>query len=192
MKYKRINNAVSIVHNLMKEHLKSGDVVLDGTMGNGKDTLLMAELVGPSGKVYGFDIQDIAIENTKDLLKELDYNNTILIKESHEFIDRYIDEALDFIVYNLGYLPGGDKNIKTQVSTTISSIKKALRMLKPNGILCIVSYIGHDGGMEENIAISELLSELDQKTFNVLKFRFINQKNNPPILYAVEKSRNRI
>ncbi|MGN9164119.1 class I SAM-dependent methyltransferase [Tissierellaceae bacterium HCP3S3_D8] len=192
MKYKKINNAVSIVHNLMKEHLKSGDVVLDCTMGNGKDTLLMAELVGPLGKVYGFDIQDIAIENTKDLLKELDYNNTILIKESHEFIDRYIDEALDFIVYNLGYLPGGDKNIKTKVSTTISSIKKALKMLKPNGILCIVSYIGHDGGMEENIGISELLSELDQKTFNVLKFRFINQKNNPPILYVVEKSRNRI
>ena len=149
----------------------------------------MAKLVGTTGKVYGFDIQKIAIEKTKELLNENNFaENVVLINDSHEKVDKYILEALDAAIYNLGYLPKGDKSITTKAKSTVISILKTLELLKSNGILIIVSYIGHPGGMDEKNALEGILKDLDQKKFNVLKNEFINQKNSPPLLYIIEKA----
>lgn len=189
MNYKRINNTITITKEYITSYIKEGQYVLDATVGNGHDTLLMAKNVGESGRVYGFDIQRVAIENTKELLKKNNfYSRIFLIEDSHENINKYIDKKLDFIIYNLGYLPSGDKTIITKASSTVKSIELALNLLNHNGLLLINSYIGHSGGREENTAIESLLKNLEQKEFNVLKHKFINQRNNPPILYIVEKS----
>lgn len=189
MRYKLINNTVSITKEFIKNYIKDGQVVLDATVGNGNDTVLMAERVGASGRIYGFDIQQIAIDNTMKILKENKLEDRVtLIKDSHEDLDKYITDPLDFIIYNLGYLPNGDKNIITQTESTRKSIISSLKLLNKNGLLLINSYIGHDGGKEENLAIENMLKELDQKKYNVLKHSFINQKNDPPILYIIEKS----
>ena len=100
-------------------------------------------------------------------------------------------KKIDFIIYNLGYLPKGNKNIKTNKNTTSVSLKKSLDLLNDNGIILITCYIGHEGGIEEKDAVEELLKGLDQKKYNVIKYDFINQKNFPPILYGVEKSKTR-
>ncbi|WP_249323389.1 tRNA (mnm(5)s(2)U34)-methyltransferase [Wansuia hejianensis] len=191
MGYKIINNAISIVRNIVNDYVKPGFIALDCTIGNGNDTLLLRKSVGDSGKVYGFDIQEIAIKNTSKLLykHKLD-NRVILINDSHEHIDKYISEQLDIIIYNLGYLPKGDKSIKTKPKSTLESIYKSLQLLKENGIILITSYIGHEGGLLEKQALENFLLQLDQTRFNVLKHEFINQKNNPPILYIIEKSAN--
>ncbi|QQY80644.1 class I SAM-dependent methyltransferase [Keratinibaculum paraultunense] len=189
MKFKHFINPVETVKKIMYYYVKEGYIALDCTVGNGKDTLRLAKLVGKNGKVYGFDIQGEAINNTKNKLKELGLEqNVILINDGHENINKYIHENLDFIVYNLGYLPGGDKNIKTQPTTTIKSLKKALPLLNNNGLLLITCYVGHDGGKEEQEIVEIFLKSLDQKMYNVLQFKFINQRNNPPILYGVEKT----
>lgn len=189
MKFKYFINPVETVKKIMSYCIEEGHVVLDCTVGNGKDTLNLAKLVGKKGKVYGFDIQEKAINNTKNKLKELGLEqNVVLINDGHENLDKYIHENLNFIVYNLGYLPGGDKNIKTKPLTTIESLKKAVPLLNDNGLLLITCYIGHDGGKEEQEAVEIFLKSLDQKEYNVLQFKFINQRNNPPILYGVEKT----
>lgn len=189
MNYKKIVNTNWIVRDLINRHVKQGNVVLDCTVGNGNDTVILAELVGPEGIVYGFDIQDLAIERTKNNLIEKNLIDRVkLIKDSHKNIDNYIEEKLDFIIYNLGYLPKGNKTIKTKKESTILSIKKALELLNKSGIILITVYLGHEGGIEEKEGIEQLLSSLNQKEFNVLKFDFINQINNPPVLYGVEKS----
>lgn len=193
MNYNKINNVLSISQDLIKRYVKQGDIVLDCTVGNGWDTLLLSQLVGNKGKVYGFDIQQIAITNTKNLLKRKGLENNVkLFLDGHENIDQYIDEKLNLIIYNLGYLPGGNKEIKTIANTTIKSISKSLNLLRQNGILLITVYLGHAGGMEEKESIETLLTKLNQKDFNVLKYEFINQINNPPILYIIEKSNNGI
>lgn len=190
MGYKTFINAIEISKLIMKEYVKPGHIVLDCTVGNGKDTLLLADLVGEEGKVYGFDIQSIAIEITREKLTNSGLvNRTILIKDSHEFIDKYIFRKLDFIIYNLGYLPKGNKEIKTKASSTLNSIKKALPLLNNNGLMLVTCYTGHEGGMEEWEAVKHYLKSLNQKEFSVLEFNFINQKNNPPILYGIEKNR---
>lgn len=190
LKYSKINNVLEIAKDIIKENVNIGDIVLDCTTGNGKDTLLLRRSVGHLGKVYGFDIQEEAIKNTKKLIGELnDVDNVILYNDSHENIDSYIDEELSCIVYNLGYLPGGDKTIKTNAISTIKSIEKSLKLLKSNGILLVIVYPGHPGGKEEKNALEDLFANLDQRYFNVLKYEFINQVNNPPILYFLEKSK---
>lgn len=189
MKFEKIINTISISKEMLKSHISEGDIVLDATVGNGNDTLDLARLVGNNGKVYGFDIQSIAIENTKTLLLENNLlDNVILINDNHKNIGDYIKEPLDLAIYNLGYLPKGDKDIKTDAKNTVMSVCKALSLLKGNGLLIITSYIGHPGGFEEKEALERTLMELDQKRYNVLKNEFINQKNFPPLLYLIEKA----
>jgi len=190
LKYEKITNTLRISKEFMKDFVNDGDIVVDATLGNGKDTLDLCKLVGSSGRVYGFDIQELAIENSKKLLMEHGLlDNAILIHDSHENVDKYIDEAIDFAVYNLGYLPNGDKRIITKASSTVASVAKVLDLLKENGIVMIVSYIGHPGGLEEKEALEKFLSQLDQRKYHVLKSEFINQKNSPPLLYLIEKSK---
>ena len=189
MRFNKVVNTLQIAKDMINEHVKEGDIVLDCTVGNGNDTISLAKLVGQTGKVYGFDIQKKAIDITLEQLTCENINNrVILIEDGHENIDLYIQEKLDFIIYNLGYLPKGDKRIKTNKDTTLISLKKSLNLLNNNGIILITCYIGHDGGLDEKKLVEQLLSNLDQKIYNVIKYEFINQKNFPPILYGVEKS----
>lgn len=172
--------------------VKDGHTVLDCTVGNGNDTLLLAKQVGAEGKVYGFDIQKRALETTLSKLTCENLDDRVqLIQDGHENIDSHITEKLDFIIYNLGYLPKGDKSIKTNKETTLLSLKKSINLLKDNGIIIITCYIGHEGGLEEKNEVENFLTNLDQKEFNIIKYEFINQRNYPPVLYGVEKSKNR-
>lgn len=188
MNYIPEKNALDINKNLIDRLILDGKAVLDATVGNGNDTLLLSNSVGSNGKVYGFDIQKIAIDNTRDLLlREEAAKNVKLINDSHENIDKYIDEKIDLAIYNLGYLPGGDKNIKTNAKSSVNSIEKVLYLLNKKGIVIVTVYTGHPGGIDEKNAIEDFFINLDQRQFNVLKYEFINQKNNPPMVYRIEK-----
>lgn len=182
-----LNNANDFTSMLIKSYVKENHICLDGTVGNGNDTIKILNTLNGTGKIYGFDIQEDAINHTESLIFSRNYKTEVLlIKDSHEYVDRYIKERINFAIYNLGYLPGGDKNIKTDHTSTIISIKKVLDLLAPNGILLITVYLGHPGGMDEYTAIKNYLETLEQKNYNVFKLKFINQKNNPPITFGVE------
>ncbi|SHH50170.1 class I SAM-dependent methyltransferase [Tepidibacter thalassicus] len=173
---------------ILENAIKEGDIVVDATVGNGHDTEYLARKVGEKGKVYGFDIQQIAIDKTKERLQKNGLIKRVsLILDGHENMDKYIREKVSCIFFNLGYLPRGDHKLITKPKTTILAIEKSLKILKPYGIISIALYTGHEGGMEEKNAVEEFLSNLDQNYFNVLKCNFINQKNNPPQLILIEK-----
>lgn len=177
-------------HEIINQALVSGDTVIDATVGNGNDTVVLAKAVGNMGKVYGFDIQEEAIKKTTDklLLTGL-LPQTELILEGHENIEKYVPEDADLgaVVFNLGYLPSGDKSIITQPDTTLKAIQQSLTRLRRGGILSLMIYYGHDGGKEEKAAVDELVVNLNQEEFQVLKYQFVNQRNNPPYLYLIEK-----
>lgn len=188
--YKYLNNVVNIGKEIIRNKVVKGNIVIDGTVGNGNDTILLAELVGKEGKVYGFDIQKEALNITKLKLIEKNLSERVyLINDGHENIDKYITEEVDLVVFNLGYLPGGNHEIVTKEKTTIKALEKSLNLLKENGLLLVTTYLGHDEGKKEDTRIKLFFSSLNQKQFNVLKFEFINQINNPPTLYCVEKNK---
>jgi len=170
-----------LAQNCARENTMLGDSVLDATMGNGNDTLLLAELVGKEGKVYAFDVQEAAVKNTKQLLDNC-LATTELIMDSHDKIDEYIEEELSFAMYNLGYLPGGDKKIVTEKNSSLKSIKKCLGLLKTGGMVTICLYPGHEAGMAEAIAIESYLGETSNKDYFVLKTANINVKGSPYLI----------
>ena len=120
---------------LVLPHIKKGGICADFTMGNGHDTLFLAKSVGEFGTIYSFDIQDQALSNTKKLLEENNINNVTLIKDSHSNLKKYIKTKIDVGMFNLGFLPGGNKNITTNHETTIEAIISAIDILNPNGAI---------------------------------------------------------
>jgi predicted methyltransferase len=190
IKAKYITKVTDINKVILENVLKEGDIVVDATVGNGYDTKYLAEQVGESGFVYGFDIQQVAIYSSTKLLEKNNLlNRTKLILDGHENIDNYIDKEISCVLFNLGYLPRADHSVITKPNTTIQAIEKSLKLLKPHGIISIALYTGHEGGIEEKNLVYEYIMNLDQTYFNVLRCDFMNQKNNPPQLLLIEKKK---
>jgi predicted methyltransferase len=183
-----LKNSLNISHELISKVVKPGDIVIDATMGNGNDTLFLANLVGEEGKVLAFDIQQLALDNTKKRLIEAKVQDRVeLILDGHQNIDKYAPEGIKAVMFNLGYLPKGDHSIGTRAETTIEAIEKCLKLLCKEGIVMIVIYYGGDSGFEEKNAVMEYLKTIDCKKYTVLVHDFINQINCPPIAVCIEK-----
>lgn len=186
MVYKVVIKATKMAQSIVEKVIRENDVVVDATLGNGNDTLFLMELV-PEGRVYSFDIQASAIENYKKAYGER--KNISLIHDGHENINKYVSEKPRVIMFNLGYLPGGDESIITKSETTIEALGKSLQLLIPGGIISIVSYIGHKGGLNEAEEVLKLVKGLNPKEFSVMEARFMNV-NNAPFLLIIEKNDN--
>ncbi|OGO78016.1 MAG: SAM-dependent methyltransferase [Clostridiales bacterium GWB2_37_7] len=183
-----LKNSLHISHELVSKVVQQGDVVIDATMGNGNDTLFLAKLVGDCGKVFAFDVQQLALDNTKKKLIEAEvFDRTELIQDGHQNIDKYIQGGIKAVMFNLGYLPKGDHSIGTRAETTIEAVEKCLELLCKEGIVMIVIYYGGDSGFEEKNAVMEYFKTLDCKKYAVLVHDFVNQVNCPPIAVCIEK-----
>lgn len=191
-----------LIHNtnitkaLLKQKIKNGNVVVDATMGNGNDTLFLCQHVLPEGKVYAFDIQEIAIKKTLQLLKDHQFvpdigSNIHCIKDSHENFKIYISEPVDIFMYNLGYLPGSDHSISTNPETTIKSLKSALSLLKVGGLISIIVYYAHPGGTQEKQALEFFLEILSNQRYKIFQGTMPYNDHCPPIIYIIEKLRQK-
>ena len=185
----KYTNKITEVNKIFLDKIvQKGDVVIDATMGNGYDTIYLGNLVGENGKVYAFDVQEEAIKSTKKKVERDNMTERVeLILDGHQNLDKYVKEEVSCVVFNLGYLPRAKHVVITKPDTTLEAIKKSLKLLKPNGIISIAAYIGHEGGLEEKNYICEYLDNLNQNEFNVLHMQFTNQINNPPQLILIEK-----
>lgn len=186
-----LKTALHFSHQLLSECLSSGDIAVDATMGNGHDTVFLSQLVGDTGHVYSFDIQDMAIQSTQQKVDEQEIKQVTLIKDGHENVLTHLpqDTKIKAAVFNLGYLPNGDKLITTTSPTTIAAISALLSILEPSGRLVLVIYSGHEQGVIEKSDVLEYASKLPQDTYSVLTYQFINQQNNPPSILCIEKKR---
>lgn len=189
-KAKYLTNVTDLHKTLIEDVVNEGDIVIDATMGNGYDTKYLAQKVGENGLVYSFDIQEEAIKSTrKKLEKENLLNRVKLILDGHENIDMYVKDEISCVLFNLGYLPRAKHKVITKPETTVEAIEKSLKILKPNGIVSIAIYTGHEGGMDEFNAVFDYVSNLNQSEFSVLNCNFINQVNHPPRLILIEKKK---
>lgn len=188
----KLDRILPFARKIIELAVTEGDIVVDATIGNGHDTVMLASLVGANGHVYGFDIQEEALTNTAERLSELGIStNVTLFNVSHNKIMTNLPEEtrgkVKAAIFNLGYLPGGDKEIVTKPDSTIDAIDQLLTIMAPEGIIVLVVYHGHDEGAYERDKLLEYVSTIDQKRAHVLTYRFINQVNNPPFIIAIEK-----
>jgi hypothetical protein len=168
-------------------HIKKGGVAVDFTMGNGHDTRFLSEAVGESGRVYAFDIQAQAVENTGRLLRESGCpQNWTLIHDSHANVCSYVNVPVCAGVFNLGWLPGADKSITTRRESTAAAVDGALGLLNHDGILLIAVYPGHEEGRLEGEMLAEKLSKLSRFEMCVSRLQIINSPVSP-YFFAIER-----
>lgn len=184
----KLERVLQYAQTLLRDSISEGDIAVDATAGNGHDTLFLTQLVGDAGFVYAFDVQKQAVDATLHRLLDNGLEHRALVLNTgHENIEKHIIKPVAGAIFNLGYLPGGDHAIVTQSNTTVTAIDSLLKLLKVGGMIVLVVYHGHIGGKEERDEVIRFVSELPQKYVHVLRYEFINQKNDPPFVIALEK-----
>ena len=176
----RVTDLVKIIIDRKKD-IK---VAADMTVGAGNDSLYILENTKVE-RLYGFDIQKEAEEKAKKLIGE--DLRFIFNLASHDQIENYVKENLDLAIYNLGYLPGGNKEITTQYQSTIKSLEKTLSLLNKEGIVILTIYPGHPAGKVESEELEKFLAKIDPKKYAVMKLSYQNRPKNPPYIIVIQK-----
>lgn len=159
---------------------------VDGTAGNGHDTLFLAETAPAGALVLAFDVQAPALAATEARLaaaRERRIREGLpplarcrCLLRGHESLEAALrelppeDAALPLMaaVFNFGWLPGGDKRRVTRAETSLRAVEAALERLAPRGCVCLHCYTGHPGGAAEEAALRERLERLPARRWRVV------------------------
>jgi tRNA1(Val) A37 N6-methylase TrmN6 len=183
---------LKLAHQHIQSTLQTGDVAIDATIGNGHDTLFLAEQVGLTGRVYGFDIQQAAIVATREKLQQSQWRDCVtLIQASHADMAAHIpvnhQGKINACMFNLGYLPKGDKRIITQTHSTLQALTAACALLAPQGMMTILVYAGHVGGDVEAASAAQWAERLDNSQFSMSIFFSLIANPSAPRLLVIQK-----
>lgn len=179
--FKYVSDISDLSHSIIKNNLEKRVVAIDATLGNGYDTDFLYENFE---KVYSFDIQEEACLNYKHKEK----NNVHIVNDSHHKFKEYVlEDKVNCIMYNLGFLPGGNKEITTIAETTMKSIENGLELLDNNGIMTIAVYRGHAEGKNEEHYIMQYVRKLPKNIYGVMLHEYLNRANAAPLLIVIEK-----
>ncbi|MCQ8180021.1 16S rRNA (cytosine(1402)-N(4))-methyltransferase [Methylomonas sp. SURF-1] len=176
----------------VKAHLRQGDIAIDATLGNGYDTLFLAEAVGPTGHVFGFDVQRQALASSyqKLLARDLQRRVTLFLSSHAELLEVLPERVLGkvaAVMFNLGYLPGGDKTLITRTDSTLKALAAACRLLAKSGIITVLAYPGHAGGDDETERLAEWMRRLDPDQFKTELVLSRVDKPGAPRLFILRK-----
>ncbi|GAA5497363.1 hypothetical protein Rhal01_03557 [Rubritalea halochordaticola] len=173
---------------IVRGAVREGGVAVDATLGNGHDALFLAKLVGKEGKVYGFDVQEEAITASNLKVQEAGVECELSFHcRGHEHLAETVQEPVQAVMFNLGYLPRADKAVITTVETTLPALGQACDLLEKGGVISVMCYPGHEGGDVEAQDVLKWASSLPREGWRVIQYGFINAPNNPPFLVAIEK-----
>lgn len=175
----------------IRKVVKPGDTVIDATAGNGHDTVFLAELVGVEGRVIAVDVQGSAIETTRRRLEERALHHVELLHQSHALPLPVPPASVAAVMFNLGYQPGSDKSIVTRSETTTIAIDKALKLLKPGGVMTIVCYRGHAGGDDEDHSIQGLLTRMSTAEYGYRRIESDPANQQSPVLTMITRQGQR-
>lgn len=193
LQFPLFHSHIDLAHQIWSRVISLGDIVVDATCGNGHDTLFLAKktLTHDSGRVYALDLQETALESSRkkletELSPELS-QRVIFLQQCHShFPEEIHEQKARLFVYNLGYLPGGDKSKTTMTQTTLSSIDEAKKCLLPGGLISITCYPGHPEGEIEQKTILDHVSQWDLSEWSCCHHQWIN-RNHAPSLLLIQK-----
>ena len=172
-----------------------GDWALDGTAGNGHDTLFLVNLVGDIGKVFAFDVQQTSLDKTMARLEATGVSHRCeFCLGGHEQLAKALPEEckgkLKAGMFNFGYLPGSDKAITTKAKTSSEAVSRLFDYICPGGVISLHLYAGHAGGANEVKALTSLCGALPESEWRVAQYSIINKQRNREVLLLVERRHN--
>lgn len=167
---------LTLIRHVITSVVREGDFAVDATIGNGHDTELLARLVGQGGCVLGIDMQKTALVATSARLCDSGLQDrVVLVQSGHERLREAIREmgqplSARCVMFNLGYQPGGDKQLVTRPETTVKALREACHILIAGGVISVMVYPNHAGGAEEAAAVAQVLQELESEGFVVSRY----------------------
>lgn len=187
-----ISHTVTFVKAIMAQVLGPDDIAVDATVGNGIDTLFLSRQVGPAGRIFGFDVQQEALDSAKDRLdKEGCMENVHLFWAGHErmadLLPSEVQGAVRAVMFNFGYLPGGNESVVTRPETSCAAINAALSVMDRGALCSMVLYTGHPGGMEEAQAVEAHCRSLPLDTARVMECQMINHPTSQTRVLFLER-----
>lgn len=176
-------NALGLSHQFMAAHIHEGAFCIDATAGKGRDTLFLCRLVGDSGRVLALDIQPDAVAQTTALLTgEGVAHRAQVVQTCHSRLGDYAaPDSVDGIMFNFGWLPGGDHTTFSHADTSVAAVKAALTLLRVGGVMTLCLYYGRENGTAERDAILSFLPTIDPRRFTVIRGDFANRTGDVPI-----------
>lgn len=181
-------NSLGLTHRFMADHIRPGDFCIDATAGKGRDTLFLCHLVGQTGRVLAMDIQPQAVAQTTALLAEEGCHQAQVVQDCHSRMGAYADpRTVDGIMFNFGWLPGGDHTAFSQPDTSIAAIRAGLDLLKSGGVMSLCIYYGRNNGTAERDAILDFLPTVDNRRYTVIRGDFVNRTGDVPIPVFIVK-----
>jgi len=177
---------LQIAKDRLAEAANPRGVYVDFTMGKGRDTAFLCSLC-PEGRVYAFDVQESALEQTTAYLGGLGVANARLILASHDRFAEYVSGPIDGGLFNLGFLPGGDRSLTTRRETTLRAVEGALAALKIGGVLGVAVYPGHEEGRLEGEALQAFFAGVPKSAADVFLYRLLNVPDSPYMLVAEKR-----
>ena len=188
-----ITKTTELAMSVTLAYIREGDTVIDATCGTGQDTAVLARAAGAEGHVYAFDIQKKALLLTEARLRAKGYNNVSLLKKSFASMGEHLPAgSASAVVFNLGYLPGGDHSITTTADETLKGLECALKAIKAGGIVTVVLYDGHEEGVAEKQSVISWAEALDPNVYHAAFVSLINQENHPPEILWITKKKDRV
>lgn len=185
----RIPRLTEQAQSLVRDVVQPGETSIDATAGNGHDTCFLAEAVGNDGQVFAFDVQSDALQRTAARLTDVGFANVTLHQRSHaemsDAIPKSSQGSVAAVMFNLGYLPGGDHAVTTRTESSITAIKTALSLLRPGGIVTVLAYPGHAGGDDEAGSVQRLIDELPAAEFETSIRRSATTSETAPRLFVM-------
>lgn len=174
----------ALAQEILRPLIVAGDMVIDATAGNGHDTRFLAECVGEGGRVLAFDVQEAALEASRELLTGAGLDGRVeLIHGSHGTMEAHaVAGSVAVVMFNLGYLPGEDHALTTEAGETVSALEAAGRVLKAGGVISVVCYPGHAAGAVEAAAVEEWLAAKAAAGWRVARYGAIGTRRPAPFL----------
>lgn len=185
-----------VAHMVWRHVLRGGDFVIDATCGNGQDTLALAKLVcreSKKGLIYGMDVQQSALQNTSSLLDSTlspnERKHVRLFPLCHSRMEDIVPKGLSarLVAFNLGYLPGGNKELITRSETTLLALDAAAKVLGSGGLISVMSYIGHPGGREEYETVRSFATNLPTTTWVSSEYEILNRLSGPLLIFMFKR-----
>lgn len=178
------------VQELLKPYVEKARVLVDGTAGNGWDTLYLIKHSSKNAQIFSFDIQPNALESTKTLVEKENLeglDKVTFICSNHRKFQEYIKEPIDVAMMNLGYLPNGDKSLTTQAEDSLETVTQLMVRLRLHGAISVICYPGHSEGKKEYKVISDFLSSISSKEFQIMRIEKWNHIAESPVAFLIER-----
>ncbi|GAB1255161.1 tRNA (mnm(5)s(2)U34)-methyltransferase [Desulfovibrio falkowii] len=173
-----------------------GLLLVDATAGNGHDSLFLLGAAPCNALLLAMDVQAQAVAATGALLAAHGFAHAArVLHTGHECLADVLaalapedrQRPLACVVFNLGWLPGGNKDLVTTPATSLPALEAALEALAPGGCISLHCYTGHEGGAEEAAALEAWVRSLPPRRWRVLALADANRERAAESLLLVER-----